>query len=80
VFLEHTETPLPAGYRLNHYIVLEKTDNPHPRIPAYAEAQELAKHATLVHEWNGNRGRKEVAVQVWALPFDAFPVTVKATP
>jgi hypothetical protein len=68
VFLEHTIVPVPKDHQTTEYIVVEKSDNAHPRVKAHREALEKVRDLHPVFTWSGKRGRKHAEVLIYAVP------------
>jgi hypothetical protein len=68
VFLEHTDSKVPPGHRRLEYIVIEETDNSHPRIQAYQEALAKVHDREPVHRCAVKRGKKHAEILIYAVP------------
>ena len=60
----------PADQRID-FVILEKSTNPHDRLPALQKARLLAARGTLIYQWSppkAERKRKAEIVEVYAVP------------
>jgi hypothetical protein len=76
VFQEGIPQAAPPGYRPVGYVVFEKSDNPHARLPYFPIAKELMEHGKLVYRWLPpprvrQRDRAE-EVDIYAVPIEAY--------
>jgi hypothetical protein len=61
------EKPLPP-LDAYHYVVLEKSNNPHPHLPQHRTAESLAKKGREVYRWSGRHRTEDAEIVVYALP------------
>ncbi len=68
VFWEGLTPPVPPGHQLTEYVVVERTDREHSRLPLIAKAMQLAERGQLVYHWPEDRATDKADVFVYAVP------------
>jgi 4-amino-4-deoxy-L-arabinose transferase-like glycosyltransferase len=68
VFWEGRSPPIPPGHAVMQYVVLERPDREHSRLPLIPRAQELAAHGRLVYHWPEQAPAESAEVFVYAVP------------
>jgi hypothetical protein len=66
------EKPLPPPYPYN-YVVLERSNNPHPHLPQHRLAESLAGKGNEVYRWSGRHRKEDAEIVVYALPAAPAP-------
>lgn len=68
VFWEGLTPPIPEGHRVTGYVIVERPDREHSRLPLIARAQQLAEQGQLVYHWPEERPVDKADVFVYAVP------------
>jgi hypothetical protein len=68
VFWEGLTPPVPEGHRVTGYVVVERPDREHSRLPLIPRAHQLAEQGQLVYYWPEERPVEKADVFVDAVP------------
>ncbi len=68
VFWEGLTPPVPPGHQVRGYVVVERPDREHSRLPLIPKAQQLAERGQLVYYWPEGRPVDKADVFVYAVP------------